>query len=61
MVWVDGTQMGEARTYDGKTAVLNLAPGKHEIVLRAEGYEEYRARVFLNNSQERIEINLVKK
>ena len=60
-IWIDGKSQGKARDFDGKSAVLKLPAGKHEILLRAEGFADYQTRIFLSNTQERIEVNLRKK
>jgi len=41
-IWIDGTLLGQARDYNGKWDRLWIAPGKHEVELRKEGYQTLR-------------------
>jgi hypothetical protein len=59
-VIVDGKESGKARDYDGKRAVLRLSPGTHIIELKAEGYKPEAYKIYLSDTQEFIESNLVK-
>lgn len=59
-VSVDGVAFGEARRYDGKSAVLPVTPGTHTIKISAQGYLDYEKRVFINDSREVINIQLRK-
>lgn len=55
---VDGKEVGKAREYDGKNAVLKLSPGTHQIQISAEGYKGHNQKVYLSDTQEIIELNL---
>ena len=55
---MDGQVAGKAREFDGSSAVLSVAPGKHVITLKADGYEPFSTQLYISDSQEVIEINL---
>lgn len=46
-VFVDGYYAGIVDDFDGIFQSLNLAPGRHEIALRLEGYRTHRVRVYV--------------
>jgi hypothetical protein len=46
-VYVDGYYAGIADDFDGIFQRLNLAPGRHEITLRLEGFRTQRFRVYV--------------
>jgi hypothetical protein len=58
IVWVDGRQVGPARSFDGSSAVLKLAPGTHVIGLTAPGRLPYETKIYLSDSQELIQVEL---
>jgi hypothetical protein len=45
-VYVDGYYAGVADDFDGLFPRLNLAPGRHQITLRLDGYETWGAEVY---------------
>lgn len=57
-VLLDDRAMGKARQFDGSSAVLKAGPGTHTVLLRADGYEDYRTQVYLSDTEELIEIRL---
>lgn len=59
-VAVDGTVIGKARDFDGSSAVAKLPPGKHVITVSAPGYVTWESRVYLSDSQEKVEVDLQK-
>jgi hypothetical protein len=46
-VFVDGTDMGEATTYDGQLNVLGVAVGPHRVALRQGGTILYDRQVYV--------------
>ncbi len=47
-VYVDGYYAGVVDDFDGVFQRLNLTPGGHEITLRLDGFQTWRADVFVN-------------
>ena len=45
-VFVDGYYAGIVDDFDGRFQRLRLAPGRHEITLKLDGYRTYRVRVY---------------
>ena len=45
-VYVDGYYAGEVDDFDGMFQHLNVAPGRHEITLKKEGYRTHRIKIF---------------
>lgn len=45
-VFVDGYYAGVVDDFDGRFQRLRLAPGRHEITLKLDGYRTYRVRVY---------------
>ncbi len=46
-VYVDGGLAGVVNNFDGALQRLRLAPGKHEVELRLEGYETHQMTIFV--------------
>lgn len=46
-VFVDGYYAGTADEFDGLFQRLHVAPGRHEIALKLEGYRTHRMRVYV--------------
>ncbi len=46
-VYVDGYYAGTVDDFDGLFQRLNLAPGRHEIALKLEGYKTHRVKVYV--------------
>jgi hypothetical protein len=46
-VFVDGSYAGTADEFDGLFQRLHVAPGRHEIALKLEGYRTHRMRVYV--------------
>ncbi len=46
-VYVDGGLAGVVNDFDGAFQRLRLAPGKHEIELKLEGYETHQMTIFV--------------
>lgn len=59
-VSVDGTVIGKARDFDGSSSVAKLPPGKHVILVTAPGYLPWESRVYLSDTQEKVEVTLQK-
>ena len=59
IIEVDGTDMGKVREFDGTSQVLKVTPGKHIIRIKKEGYQTYETRVYVSDTQEVIQVNLV--
>jgi hypothetical protein len=59
IVYVDDQEIGPVREYNGTRAVLKLDPGKHIITLKKEGYKTEEYKVYLSDSQELIESEMV--
>jgi len=47
-VYVDGYYAGIVDDYDGLFQRLNIAPGRHEITLKLEGYQTHRMKVYVS-------------
>jgi hypothetical protein len=45
-VYVDGYFAGEVDDFDGMFQRLNVAPGRHEITLKKDGYRTHRIKVY---------------
>lgn len=45
-VYVDGYYAGEVDDFDGMFQRLNVAPGRHEITLKKDGYRTHRIKIF---------------
>jgi hypothetical protein len=55
---VDGLEVGAAATYDGRTNVLRLEPGTHEIAVRdASGKVILQQKVFLESELKTVEVH----
>ncbi len=59
-VSVDGTVIGKARDFDGSSSVAKVPPGKHIILVSAPGYLPWESRVYLSDTQEKVEVDLQK-
>ncbi len=46
-VYVDGYYAGTVDDFDGLFQRLNVAPGRHEITLKLEGYKTHRMKVYV--------------
>ncbi len=46
-VYVDGGLAGVVNDFDGTLQRLRLAPGKHEIELKLDGYETHQMTIFV--------------
>lgn len=49
-VYVDGYYAGEVDDFDGLMQRLNLAPGRHEILLKKDGFRTHRIKVYLERN-----------
>lgn len=59
-VWVDGQYLGYLKELKGNKKIL-LLPGEHDIVVRQDGYEDFRTTVNLQPDQKvLVEVKLVK-
>ena len=59
-VWVDGQYLGYLKELKGNKKIL-LLPGEHEIVVRQDGYEDFRTTVNLQPAQKvLVDVKLVK-
>ncbi len=56
-VYVDGQKVGKAYDFNGSSAVLKLAPGKHTISV-INGEKACRQDIYLSDTQEVIQCNL---
>ncbi len=59
-ITIDGTPIGKARDFDGSTNVAKVGPGKHVVLVSAPGYLPWESRVYLSDTQEKIEVELQK-
>lgn len=57
---IDGNVIGKARDFDGSSTVAKVGPGKHVVLVSAPGYLPWESRVYLSDSQEKIEVELQK-
>jgi hypothetical protein len=46
-VYVDGYYAGEVNQFDGMSQRLHLAPGRHEILLKKDGYRTHRIKLYV--------------
>jgi hypothetical protein len=59
-VWVDGQYLGYLKELKGDKKIL-LLPGEHEIVVRQDGYEDFRTTVTLQPAEKAlVTVKLVK-
>lgn len=59
-VWVDGQYLGYLKELKGDKKIL-LLPGEHEIVVRQDGYEDFRTTVTLQPAEKAlVAVKLVK-
>jgi len=59
-VWVDGQYLGYLKELKGNKKIL-LLPGEHEIVVRQDGYEDFRTTVTLQPAEKAlVTVKLVK-
>lgn len=59
-VWVDGQYLGYLKELKGDKKIL-LLPGEHEIVVRQDGYEDFRTTVTLQPAEKvLVAVKLVK-
>jgi hypothetical protein len=59
-VWVDGQYLGYLKELKGNKKIL-LLPGEHEIVVRQDGYEDFRATVSLQPAEKKVvEVKMTK-
>jgi hypothetical protein len=49
-VYVDGYYAGEVDDFDGLMQRLTLAPGRHEILLKKDGYRTHRIKLYLESN-----------
>jgi hypothetical protein len=52
-VWVDGQYLGYLKELKGDKKIL-LLPGDHEVVVRQDGYEDFRTTVTLQPAEKKI-------
>jgi len=52
-VWVDGQYLGYLKELKGSKKIL-LLPGQHEIVVRQDGYEDFRTTVTLQGGEKQL-------
>jgi uncharacterized protein YcfL len=57
-VSVDGSDVGKARDFDGTSSVLKLSQGTHVIRLSSPGRQDYETKVYIDNTQEVVQIEL---
>lgn len=59
-VWVDGQYLGFLKELKGSKRVL-LLPGKHDIAVRQDGYEDFRTTLDVQgNEKELVKVSMVK-
>jgi hypothetical protein len=51
-ITLDGRSVGRAKDYDGRSSVLGVAAGAHEVLIEAPGYEPWRTKVYLSDTTE---------
>ena len=59
-ITIDGTMIGKARDFDGSTNVAKVGPGKHVVLVSAPGYKSWESRVYLSDTQEKVDVELQK-
>jgi hypothetical protein len=59
-ITIDGTPIGKARDFDGSSSVAKVGPGKHVVLVSAPGYKSWESRVYLSDTQEKVEVELQK-
>lgn len=59
-ITIDGTLIGKARDFDGSTNVAKVGPGKHVVLVSAPGHLPWESRVYLSDTQEKVEVELQK-
>jgi|SRR5579863_4407908 len=52
-VWVDGQYLGYLKELNGSKKIL-LLPGSHDIAVRQDGYEDFRATVMLQPGEKQL-------
>jgi hypothetical protein len=52
-VWVDGQYLGYLKELKGDKKIL-LLPGEHDIVVRQDGYEDFRTTVTLQPAEKKV-------
>jgi hypothetical protein len=58
MLFVDGTAIGDPRSYDGNPNILRVEPGTHDIELRnAAGAVVFRERVFVESELKTVTVH----
>ena len=57
---IDGNVIGKARDFDGSSNVAKVGPGKHVVLVSAPGYVSWESRVYLSDTQEKVEVDLQK-
>lgn len=60
-VYIDGALVGTVDDFDGLRDHLEIAPGRHELEIRAEGYESYRTEVVVSEGRTVTERGTLKK
>ncbi len=61
LVYVDGVELGKARSFNGTSKVLEVTPGTHVIEVKKEGYFTFSKKVYMSDTQEIIDIQLREK
>jgi len=59
-ITIDGNAIGKARDFDGSTNVAKVGPGKHVVLVSAPGYKSWESRVYLSDTQEKVDVELQK-
>lgn len=54
LVFIDGTQLGEAAAHDDQSQVLDVAPGTHQVEIRANGRVVYREDTYVGPGDRRL-------
>ena len=58
VLFVDGVEVGDPRSYDGQPDVLRVEPGTHDVEIRARSGEVvFRQRVFVESELKTVQVH----